>query len=281
VPYVVLAACPFFLFKYYVDKYNISFVYTQEYQGMGLIKDQLIPLALFNIILMQITNMAVIAGRMKSEGSFYLTFGGVMIIIELVLLLCMSCRERAKAHATAMKLDTMGKILTGEVLTKVGIKGLEVDEQSIMNSMQTKEQREDLPSFRWKRESFNREKQNMSVASREDLVLDPNEKVDESLLIPSQQNDSDEETDEKDERRKENLRKLESAYRHPFEYVAPTMYLEPDSINPEKTPTMARLDSNTAYFFDCENEFEKTMLSLDTIQTRYRTNSLQSVVSLR
>ena len=215
---------------------------------------------------MQAINMAVISGRMGEDGSFYITFGGVVLITELCMLFCLGCRDRAKAHASALQLDTMGSILTGDVLKKVGIKDAEVAEQSIVNQMGNREeQRSDLPSFKWKRTESHRETKTMSVESRDQMMVgDPNEQVDESLLIPSQQNDSDEEDDEKEDRKKENLKKLEAAYRHPFEFVAPTLYLEPDAVNPERTPTLARLDGNTAYFFDCEQEFEKTMLSLDT-----------------
>jgi hypothetical protein len=33
VPYISMLCIAFFLFKYYVDKYNLSFVYNSEFQG--------------------------------------------------------------------------------------------------------------------------------------------------------------------------------------------------------------------------------------------------------
>jgi ABC-type Fe3+ transport system permease subunit len=38
VPYVIFVATPFFMFKYYVDKYNMTFVYNSEFCGVGTIK---------------------------------------------------------------------------------------------------------------------------------------------------------------------------------------------------------------------------------------------------
>ena len=50
VPYVPIFAMCFFFFKYYVDKYNLSFVYHPEFYGVGIIKRRVVPLTTFNII---------------------------------------------------------------------------------------------------------------------------------------------------------------------------------------------------------------------------------------
>ena len=50
VPYVLWVATPFFFFKYYVDKYNLTFVYNSEFMGVGTIRKQMVPLACFCII---------------------------------------------------------------------------------------------------------------------------------------------------------------------------------------------------------------------------------------
>ena len=47
VPYVPLIATVFFLFKYYVDKYNLSFVYNCEFRGTGSIKNRVVMFTLF------------------------------------------------------------------------------------------------------------------------------------------------------------------------------------------------------------------------------------------
>ena len=51
VPYVCLFALCFFCMKYYVDKYNLSFVYNQEFHGVGKIKKKVVPLSIFIILL--------------------------------------------------------------------------------------------------------------------------------------------------------------------------------------------------------------------------------------
>mmetsp|Transcript_36888 Transcript_36888/g.48475 ORF Transcript_36888/g.48475 Transcript_36888/m.48475 type:complete len:119 (-) Transcript_36888:664-1020(-) len=50
VPYVAVFAMVFFMFKYYVDKYNLTFVYNTEFRGVGIIKRRVVPLSIFNII---------------------------------------------------------------------------------------------------------------------------------------------------------------------------------------------------------------------------------------
>jgi len=66
VPYVVFFAIPFFFFKYFVDKYNLSFVYNSNIAGVGALKRSIIPLAVCNVFLLQALNYAILAGKMKT-----------------------------------------------------------------------------------------------------------------------------------------------------------------------------------------------------------------------
>jgi hypothetical protein len=50
-PYVTIFSVPFFILKFFVDKYNVTFVYTSEYQSTGKLLDQLIPLTVYGVIL--------------------------------------------------------------------------------------------------------------------------------------------------------------------------------------------------------------------------------------
>ena len=50
VPYVPVFAMIFFMFKYYVDKYNLSFNYNTEFRSIGIIKRGVIPRIIFNVI---------------------------------------------------------------------------------------------------------------------------------------------------------------------------------------------------------------------------------------
>ena len=51
VPYVTIFAIVFFMFKYYVDKYNLSFNYNTEFRSVGIIKRRVVPLSIINIII--------------------------------------------------------------------------------------------------------------------------------------------------------------------------------------------------------------------------------------
>ena len=65
VPYVPIFAMIFFTFKYYVDKYNLSFVYNAEFQGVGIIKRRVVPLTVLNIIIYQLINVGFFASKAK------------------------------------------------------------------------------------------------------------------------------------------------------------------------------------------------------------------------
>ena len=84
VPYVPAFAIVFFLFKYYVDKYNLSFVYNSEFRGTGVIRKRVIPLTIFNIIMVQIINVGFFAGK---QGQGFLWFGVAVIAVELVVII--------------------------------------------------------------------------------------------------------------------------------------------------------------------------------------------------
>lgn len=84
VPYVPVFAMIFFMFKYYVDKYNLSFVYNTEFQGMGVIKRRVVPLAIFNVIVYQMINVGFFASKAEKKGKNYLYAGIFIVIIELI-----------------------------------------------------------------------------------------------------------------------------------------------------------------------------------------------------
>ena len=63
VPYVPMFAMVFFTFKYYVDKYNLSFNYNTEFHGVGIIKRRVVPLSIFNLIVYQLINVGFFASK--------------------------------------------------------------------------------------------------------------------------------------------------------------------------------------------------------------------------
>lgn len=51
VPLIAIFELFFFLFKHYIDKYNLTFVYNREFEGGGVIKNSVVPFMLFSIFL--------------------------------------------------------------------------------------------------------------------------------------------------------------------------------------------------------------------------------------
>lgn len=51
VPYLAMIGLVFFVFKYSVDKYNLSFVYSSEFKGLGVIYKRVVPLSIFTIFM--------------------------------------------------------------------------------------------------------------------------------------------------------------------------------------------------------------------------------------
>ena len=101
VPYVPVFAMVFFTFKYYVDKYNLSFVYNPEFQGVGIIKRRVVPLTIFNIIVYQMINVGFFASKAEENGRNFLYVGIIFVAIELLVILAFhmaSKIERQKRH---------------------------------------------------------------------------------------------------------------------------------------------------------------------------------------
>lgn len=50
-PIISVFGFTFFIAKFYIDKYNLSFVYNKEFEGGGVIKSRVIPFVLFGVFL--------------------------------------------------------------------------------------------------------------------------------------------------------------------------------------------------------------------------------------
>jgi len=88
VPYVPVFAMMFFLFKYYVDKYNLCFVYNTEFHGVGMIKRRVVPLSILNILIYQLINVGFFASKAAKNGQNFLYVGLVFVAVEIVVLCC-------------------------------------------------------------------------------------------------------------------------------------------------------------------------------------------------
>ena len=78
VPVIGFFGFIFFLFKYYVDKYNLTFVYMREFDGGGVIKKKVIPFTLFAIYVFQILNIGYFGLKFNKT---YLAAGLVYLLI--------------------------------------------------------------------------------------------------------------------------------------------------------------------------------------------------------
>ena len=89
VPLVMVFALFFFCFKYYVDKYNLSFVYSAEFQGRGMFKDKTIFYVTFITVLMQFITLGFFASKpANSHGAtVYFKFGLTFVILETFVLI--------------------------------------------------------------------------------------------------------------------------------------------------------------------------------------------------
>ena len=61
VPLISIFAATFFLFKYYVDKYNLVFVYCKVYDSDGKIRKVVTRIMIFNIFMYTLIMMSYFA----------------------------------------------------------------------------------------------------------------------------------------------------------------------------------------------------------------------------
>lgn len=88
VPYMGMIAGIFFVFKYSVDKYNLSFVYTSEFRGLGIIYKKVVPLIIFTIFMFQIINIGLFTMKTPSEYKNWYFWGGITFVtVELLVVL--------------------------------------------------------------------------------------------------------------------------------------------------------------------------------------------------
>jgi hypothetical protein len=83
IPLISFFLTLFFLFRYYIDKYNLIFVYNREFEGGGkIVKKQVLPLMLFSLYLFQVLNFIYFSVINK-----YLFKGGLIFLAVQSLLL--------------------------------------------------------------------------------------------------------------------------------------------------------------------------------------------------
>ncbi len=74
----------FFFFRYYIDKYNLMFVYNRDFEGGGIIvKKQVLPLLILALYLFQVLNCMYFA----VIDPHYLKGGLIFISVQSLILL--------------------------------------------------------------------------------------------------------------------------------------------------------------------------------------------------
>ena len=88
VPYMPMIAGIFFVFKYSVDKYNLSFVYASEFRGLGIIYKKVVPLIIFTIFMFQVINIGLFTMKTPSQWKNWYFWGGITcVLVELLIVL--------------------------------------------------------------------------------------------------------------------------------------------------------------------------------------------------
>lgn len=83
----------FFALKYYIDKYNLTFVYKREFEGGGVIKKQVLPFLLFSLYLFQLLNMGYFTAQF---GAGYFKGGMIFISIQTLVLIFLNVHYNTK-----------------------------------------------------------------------------------------------------------------------------------------------------------------------------------------
>jgi hypothetical protein len=91
VPYIAMIGGVFFIFKYSVDKYNLTFVYNSEFKGLGVIYRRVVPLSIFTIFMFQLINIGLFTTKTPTEKKNLYFWGGVgFVVFELMVVLAVS-----------------------------------------------------------------------------------------------------------------------------------------------------------------------------------------------
>jgi hypothetical protein len=73
----------FFAIKYWIEKYNLTFVYNREFEGGGVIKKQVLPFMLLAIYFFQLLNI----GYFTIFGDLYFKGGLIFLVIQSLALI--------------------------------------------------------------------------------------------------------------------------------------------------------------------------------------------------
>jgi hypothetical protein len=81
----------FFFIRFYLEKYNMIYVYCKEFEAVGRLRGQIIPIQLISIFLSQIVNISFL--RVYSGHTEMSFIGSFFVIVEVSLLIIIYIRK--------------------------------------------------------------------------------------------------------------------------------------------------------------------------------------------
>lgn len=90
----------FFTIKYWVEKYNLTFVYNREFEGGGVIKKQVLPFMLLGIYLFQILNI----GYFTLFSEMYFKGGLIYLVLQSLALIFLNHNYSLKKRSSRIEL---------------------------------------------------------------------------------------------------------------------------------------------------------------------------------
>jgi hypothetical protein len=91
-PLQSMFSCLYFSIKYWIEKYNLAFVYTKQYEGKGIIWK---PMVMFMILILYIFQLLTIGYFTIISKSFF-NAGGVFLLIEITGFLLLAWYKQGK-----------------------------------------------------------------------------------------------------------------------------------------------------------------------------------------
>ena len=179
----------YFTFKYYIDKYNLTFVYQREFESGGEIKKQVIPLTLISIYIFQLANIGFFTTRFKNF-KVCMNLGFDFMLLQTIVLILLYLRQNNKKKQIA-------RLQSEEQLDKsiANLEGFEVQKEMLGKEQTVKVE---SPS-----------KKDKLFKNVNNLLND----LERRLTMPGQEDMSE-----------DNLRRLREAYRHPFDKIPPQFF---------------------------------------------------------
>ena len=103
-PMVSMLAALFFSLRYYIEKYNFLFVYTKEYESIGLMKMNA-GMQIASILFFQLSNFALIGSLLRElktnepedDKDFITNVGYVIVGVQLVVIATLKCSKNANS----------------------------------------------------------------------------------------------------------------------------------------------------------------------------------------